>query len=156
MIVYERIESSLYKTSFKLSIKPKSLHGLLFYSGQLEKDFISLGLSNGFVVFQFDLGSGPAFIKSETKIRTEEWTSIEAWRDGSTGHLRIAGQSKTVKGRSLGRFNGLNLNGELFVGGFEDYGKLFGQTKHDSGFEGCMSTLAVNGVDKDFGKLRSK
>ena len=151
MIVYDRIENTLYKTSIKLSIKPKSMHGLLLYSGRFEKDFISVGLSNGYVIFQFDLGSGPAFIKSETKTNVGEWTTITAWRDGSTGHLKISGQKKTTMGRSLGRFNGLNLKGELFIGGFEDYEKLFGQTKHDSGFEGCMSELAVNDKKMDFG-----
>ena len=152
MIVYDQIKDTLYKTSFQLSIKPESLHGLLLYSGQFEKDFISLGLSNGFVVFQFDLGSGPAFIISETKIQTGQWTTVTAWRDGLNGYLKISGQKKIKKGRSLGRFNGLNLNGELFIGGFEDYETLFGQTKHDSGFKGCMSELVVNGKTMDFGK----
>lgn len=152
MIVYDQVKNTLYKTSIKLSIKPKSLHGLLFYSGQFEKDFISLGLSNGFVVFQFDLGSGPAFIISETKIQIKEWTTVTAWRDGSNGYLKISRQEKIKKGRSLGRFNGLNLNGELFIGGFENYERLFEQTKHDSGFEGCMSELYVNEKKMDFGR----
>ena len=90
MIVYDRILNTLYKTSIKLSIKPQSLHGLLLYSGQLEKDFISIGLSNGFVIFQFDLGSGPAFIKSEQKIRTNEWVTVTAPRS------RIAAPSATI------------------------------------------------------------
>lgn len=89
MIIYERIRNSLYKTSLKLSIKPESLNGLLLYNGQFEKDFLSIGLASGYVIFQFDLGSGPAFLKSNIPIRIGEWTTIVAHRDGSRGYLLV-------------------------------------------------------------------
>jgi len=89
MIIYDRISDSLYKTSFKLSIKPKSLDGLLLYNGQFEKDFLSIGLADGYVIFQFDLGSGPAFLKSQNAIRLDEWTTIIAHRDGPRGYLLV-------------------------------------------------------------------
>ena len=53
--------------SFNLEIwvLARAPDGILFYNGQLPSgkgDFIALSLYRGFVVFQYDLGSGPANI----------------------------------------------------------------------------------------------
>ena len=51
--------------SLELWILAKAPDGMLVYNGQLlngKGDFICVYLYRGFVVFQFDLGSGPANI----------------------------------------------------------------------------------------------
>lgn len=42
-------------------------NGLIFYNGQKSDgkgDFVSLSLSNGYLEFRYDLGKGPAIIRS--------------------------------------------------------------------------------------------
>jgi len=65
--------------------------------------------------------------------------------------MKVSNDTK-VHGRSVGRFNGLNLKSELFIGGFENYDRLRQQTRHEKGFAGCISELTVNDEKKDFGK----
>lgn len=47
-------------------IKPEQTNGLLLYSGHHEYgDYIALSLDNGYVEFEFELGSGPAVVRYE-------------------------------------------------------------------------------------------
>lgn len=150
MIVYETIQNALYRTLIEISVKAISNDGLLLYNGQVDKDFISLGIVEGHVVFQYDLGSGAAILKSPKTIVLDRWITIEAGRDDSTGFLHVEGDEKTF-GRSLGRFNGLNLKNELYVGGHRSLKSLQKQTQHHIGFTGCISLLTINGKKYDFG-----
>jgi hypothetical protein len=53
--------------------------GLILYNGQKkggDGDFVSLGLNNSYVEFRFDVGSGPAVIRSDHPIRTGEWHTV--------------------------------------------------------------------------------
>lgn len=50
--------------------------GLLLYNGQQEDgggDFISLGLTNGYVEFRFELGSGPVLLRSHQPVQLDSW-----------------------------------------------------------------------------------
>ena len=55
-------------TDVELVVKPSSRDGLVFYNGYVRRptngDFISLALKDGFVEFRFDLGTGPAYMRS--------------------------------------------------------------------------------------------
>ena len=63
-------QSFLSFIEVKMILKPRSPNGLFLYNGDRMDgtgDFISLNLIYGFVEFRFDLGSGPAIIRSVNK-----------------------------------------------------------------------------------------
>lgn len=51
--------------SIELWFLPKSRNGLILYSGQLAEngDYIALSLSEGYIQFAYNLGSGAAFLE---------------------------------------------------------------------------------------------
>lgn len=151
MMIYETIHNTLYRTLIEISIKASTTDGILLYNGLVDKDFISLGITAGHVIFQYDLGSGPGILKSPKKIALDKWITIQAGRDDSTGFLHVEGDEK-IYAKSLGRFNGLNLKNELYVGGHQNVKSLMKQTRHNTGFSGCISLLVINGKKYDFGK----
>lgn len=154
VIIYDVIRDSLHGTEIEISFKATTNYGLLLYNGQPEKDFISLGIVDGHVIFRYDLGSGPAIIRTSKKIALHEWITIRTGRKGSSGYLHVEGGEK-VHGKSTGKFNGLNLKRELFVGGHYDFEKIEKQTEHKVGFSGCISFLVINSKQYDFGKYLS-
>ena len=61
-------------TDVEIVLKPLDKDGLIFYNGYTTDrsgDFISLGLVDGFVEFTFDLGTGPAKIRSVTSLSSQ-------------------------------------------------------------------------------------
>lgn len=149
MIMFDKMEYDLHTTRITISVKPLQLEGLLFYSGKASKDFISISLRDGFVVFQYDLGSGQSFIRSKFKVSLSQWVTIVASRDESSGYLQVDNQ-QIVAGKSGGKYRRLNLNSEIFLGGHENYDKIVKQVNLRNGFTGCISQLVVNGVEKHF------
>lgn len=60
------------KVSMTVVLMANDSNGLIFYNGQKSDgkgDFISLSLNNGILEFRYDLGKGPATIRS-APIRT--------------------------------------------------------------------------------------
>ena len=54
-------------------------NGLLVYSHQNDNgsgDYISLAIINGFIEFRYDLGSGPAIIKSHHRITNKKFHKV--------------------------------------------------------------------------------
>lgn len=133
-----------------MSFKTLSENGLLIYNGRPGKDFISVGLQNSFLMFQYNLGSGKASIKSKTKISLNQWVTVEVKRSGSVGYVKIGDEVTFVK--SSGRFTELNLEGELFVGGHVNMGTVAKQTLHEESFTGCISQLIINDEYFDLGE----
>jgi len=57
------------KISMSLVLMANDSNGLIFYNGQKtdgKGDFISLSLNDGYLEFRYDLGKGPAVIRSVT------------------------------------------------------------------------------------------
>lgn len=62
--------------------------GLILYNGQQSGgsgDFVSLGLNSGFVEFRFDVGSGPAIIKSTLPVSLGQWHTVQLIRNRRDG-----------------------------------------------------------------------
>ena len=60
-------------TDVEMIIKPNTNDGLIFYNGYVKRpsgDFIALTLKDGFVEFRFDLGTGPAYIRCDSRTRS--------------------------------------------------------------------------------------
>lgn len=72
-------EDALTWLDLELILKPTSPDGLVLYNGHRTDgmgDFMALYLLDGRVVFSFDLGTGAAFARSETRISVGEWHRI--------------------------------------------------------------------------------
>ena len=74
--------------NIEVSFKPESADGLILYNGQERGgagDFVSLGLNNSYVEFRFEVGSGPAIIRSSHPIRIGEWHTVKLFRNRKQG-----------------------------------------------------------------------
>lgn len=68
---------------------------------------------------RFDTGSGPAVLTSSVPVEPGRWHRLELSRHWRRGSLSVDGESPVV-GQSPSGTDGLNLDTELFVGGFPE------------------------------------
>lgn len=81
-----------FKTSFDISFhfstyKPNGL--IMFMYDTASLDFTSVDMRNGHLVFQYDLGGGRAFIKTEEKFNDGKWHTIQIKRLKQNGRMVI-------------------------------------------------------------------
>ena len=48
-------------------------------------DFVSFGINDGFAEFRFDVGSGPAVLKSLKRLKLNEWHTVRLSRNRREG-----------------------------------------------------------------------
>ncbi|KAJ8016910.1 hypothetical protein DPEC_G00012250 [Dallia pectoralis] len=145
-----------YKTfSIKITFRPDNADGMIIYNGQKRTtgaDFISLGLVGGRPEFRFDVGSGMATIRYPTPIILGEFHTVELHRNQTLGSLIVDGESP-INGSSQGKFQGLDLNEELHVGGYPNYTLLAKTADLKTGFVGCIRQLIIQGEEVIFKDL---
>ncbi|KAM7098229.1 basement membrane-specific heparan sulfate proteoglycan core protein isoform 13-T13 [Molossus nigricans] len=163
------IKDAYRKFEIKITFRPDSADGLLLYSGMLlyngQKripgsttnlanrlpDFISFGLVGGRPEFRFDAGSGMATIRHPTPLALGQFHTVTLLRSLTQGSL-IVGSLAPVNGTSQGKFQGLDLNEELYLGGYPDYGAI-PKAGLSSGFIGCVRELQIQGEEIVFHDL---
>ncbi|XP_039611708.1 basement membrane-specific heparan sulfate proteoglycan core protein isoform X4 [Polypterus senegalus] len=141
-----------YKTfHIKITFRPDTPDGLMLYAGMIiyngqkkstGADFISFGLVGGRPEFRFDVGSGMATIRYPSPIKLGEFHTVVLYRNQTQGSIVVDGQNP-VKGSSQGKFQGLDLNEQLYVGGYPDYKAISKTTGLTSGFVGCIRQLII-------------
>ncbi|XP_018100005.1 pikachurin isoform X3 [Xenopus laevis] len=129
---------------FDMTFRPDTEDGTILYSFDTDsKDFISLTLVNGYVVFRFDCGSGTAVIRTEKPVTLGQWHELRFSRTARNGILQVDNQ-KQVHGISEGGFSQIKCNTDLFIGGVPDYDTV----KKNSGvlkpFTGSIQKLVLN------------
>ncbi|PNJ27286.1 HSPG2 isoform 5, partial [Pongo abelii] len=163
------IKDAYRKFEIKITFRPDSADGLLLYSGMLlyngqkrvpgsptnlanrQPDFISFGLVGGRPEFRFDAGSGMATIRHPTPLALGHFHTVTLLRSLTQGSL-IVGDLAPVNGTSQGKFQGLDLNEELYLGGYPDYGAI-PKAGLSSGFIGCVRELRIQGEEIVFHDL---
>lgn len=115
------MENVDHKVSMELEFKAHSLDGVLVYAQQgldhvQDTDFISLSINDGFVEFRYDLGTGPALLKSRQRIRLGQWHRVQAKRWHRDGMLKVD-QHDNVDGHSEGALRSLDIRQPTYVGG---------------------------------------
>ncbi|XP_038319304.1 basement membrane-specific heparan sulfate proteoglycan core protein isoform X13 [Canis lupus familiaris] len=163
------IKDAYRKFEIKITFRPDSADGLLLYSGMLlyngqkrspgsptnlanrQPDFISFGLVGGRPEFRFDAGSGMATIRHPTPLALGQFHTVTLLRSLTQGSL-IVGSLAPVNGTSQGKFQGLDLNEELYLGGYPDYGAI-PKAGLSSGFIGCVRELRIQGEEIIFHDL---
>lgn len=95
------VKLSASKVNFKpakrsniiLRFKTYADNGLIFYMGK-NRDFMSLEMKEGRVLFQFDLGGMPAKLITPKTFNDGQWHKIQAQREEQIGVLTVDGESK--------------------------------------------------------------
>nr|XP_037289716.1 basement membrane-specific heparan sulfate proteoglycan core protein-like isoform X7 [Rhipicephalus microplus] len=127
----------------QITFKPEQDHGLLLYNGQQEDgsgDFISVGLTKGYVEFRFELGSGVGYLRSHQPVQMDTWHTVQISRAKKDAKLTVDDQSE-VTGTSQGRMMGLDLTQPLFVGSVPSFDKISPDNGYNIGFVGCVSEI---------------
>ncbi|KAG7472084.1 hypothetical protein MATL_G00104850 [Megalops atlanticus] len=149
------IKNSYKAFTIKLTFRPDNPDGMIIYNGQKRTtgaDFISLGLVGGRPEFRFDVGSGMATIRYPTPIKLGEFHTVELYRNQTLGSIVVDGDTP-INGSSQGKFQGLDLNEELYVGGYPNYSVIAKTTGLKSGFVGCLRQLIIQGEEVIFKDL---
>ncbi|XP_068097689.1 basement membrane-specific heparan sulfate proteoglycan core protein isoform X2 [Hyperolius riggenbachi] len=142
------------KFEIKITFRPDTADGMLVYSGQKKSsgaDFMSFGLVGGRPEFRFDAGSGMATIRYPIPLSLGEFHTITLHRSLNQGSLVVDNQTP-VNGTSQGRFQGLDLNEELYLGGYPNY-EVVSKTGLSKGFVGCVRQLILQGEEVIFKDL---
>ncbi|XP_050953195.1 basement membrane-specific heparan sulfate proteoglycan core protein isoform X16 [Labeo rohita] len=149
------IKNSYKAFSIKITFRPDNVDGMILYNGQKKTtgaDFISFGLVGGRPEFRFDVGSGMATIRYPTTIKLGEFHTVKLYRNQTQGSLVVDGEPP-INGTSQGKFKGLDLNEELFVGGYPNYSMLAKTAGLKTGFVGCIKQLIIQGDEVIFKDL---
>ncbi|XP_077403679.1 basement membrane-specific heparan sulfate proteoglycan core protein isoform X10 [Vanacampus margaritifer] len=131
----------------ELEINTLSSEGLILWQGVEHgehgrgKDFISLGIHNGYLIFSYQLGSGEAEIMSRQSINDGKWHKVQAVRTGRDGYIQIDGGT-ALHGQSKGKSIMVNTKGPLYLGGAPDMAAMTGG-KFSSGMTGCVRNLSL-------------
>uniref|UniRef100_A0A665WYW1 Agrin n=1 Tax=Echeneis naucrates TaxID=173247 RepID=A0A665WYW1_ECHNA len=140
------------KLSMTVVLKANDSNGLIFYNGQKSDgkgDFISLSLNNGILEFRYDLGKGPATIRSKEPIQLNVWNTINLERSNRKGEIMV-NKKNPVRGEApKSRKNlhvDLNLKESLFVGGAPDYSRLARVAALTDGFKGTIQKIVLIGT----------
>ncbi|XP_075696695.1 basement membrane-specific heparan sulfate proteoglycan core protein [Rhinoderma darwinii] len=142
------------KFEIKITFRPDNANGMLVYSGQKKSkgaDFMSFGLVGGRPEFRFDAGSGMATIRYPIPISLGEFHTVTLYRNLNQGSLIVDNQTP-VNGTSQGKFQGLDLNEELYLGGYPNF-EVVSKTDLKRGFVGCVRQLLIQGEEVIFKDL---
>ncbi|CAL4124571.1 unnamed protein product, partial [Meganyctiphanes norvegica] len=129
----------------EISFKPERDTGLILYNSQHKQsigDFVAFGMKGGFAEFSFNVGSGPTFVMSKEPLELNKWHTVKLSRNRKDGTMVVNG-GRPITEHSEGRFQGLDLIEDLYVGGVEDYSRIQRQTGFVDGFRGCISRIVI-------------
>ncbi|XP_055079317.1 basement membrane-specific heparan sulfate proteoglycan core protein isoform X9 [Periophthalmus magnuspinnatus] len=149
------IKNAYKSFSIKINFRPDNVDGMIMYNGQKRTtgaDFVSLGLVGGRLEFRFDVGSGMATIRDPNPIKLGEFHTVEFSRNLTLGYISVDG-GEPINGTSQGKFQGLDLNEELYLGGYPNYTMLSKTAGIKTGFVGCVRQLIIQGEEVIFKDL---
>ncbi|KAL8566603.1 hypothetical protein ACOMHN_054825 [Nucella lapillus] len=138
--------------------KTKEPSGILFFTSGSNRGYLIVELFEGNLFIQFSAGGGqPLRATSAQKVNDDRWHTVTIQRvagDQRQFLLTVDGVTSSV---SYAGREGLNLNGEVYIGGVpdevfqRDYIKngVFSRT----GFRGCLASMDLSGKVTDIGKL---
>ncbi|XP_068186942.1 agrin isoform X2 [Antennarius striatus] len=148
------------KLSMTVILMANDSNGLIFYNGQKSDgkgDFISLSLNDGILEFRYDLGKGPATIRSKQPIQLNVWNTINLERSNRKGEIMV-NKKDPVRGEAPNLHVDLNLKENLYVGGAPDYSRLARVAALTEGFKGTIQKIILMGtpIFREENALRSR
>ncbi|PBC30144.1 Basement membrane-specific heparan sulfate proteoglycan core protein [Apis cerana cerana] len=127
-------------------ISTNKTRGLIMWHGQIPSNlnpdhYMALAVVDGYVEYQYDLGTGPVVIRvTAQKVDDGERHRIILKRQGSDGSIELNGEHMESS-TSYGTQQDLNTRGNVYLGGVPDYAMTYG--KYQEGFSGCIYTMEV-------------
>ncbi|KAM6924356.1 basement membrane-specific heparan sulfate proteoglycan core protein-like [Xenentodon cancila] len=115
------ITNSYKAFSMKINFRPDNVDVHLLPHPSLPH--LTHVLRRSHVVRWFDVGSGMATIRDSNPIKLGEFHTVELHRNLTQGYIVVDG-GEPINGTSQGKFQGLDLNEELHVGGYPNYTAL--------------------------------
>ncbi|XP_064642356.1 agrin-like isoform X19 [Lineus longissimus] len=146
-IEYKYNDNAYTKIAFEVWFLTYQDNGVLLYNGQNKDgkgDYLSLNLVNGYLQFKFDLGSGSANIVSTGKVSKNEWHKVVIERNKQSGFMDLNDEAR-VNGRSKGLLQSLNLDQQLYIGGFRNKFGVTVESGVTTGLRGAIQRLYING-----------
>ncbi|XP_046389625.1 laminin subunit alpha [Ischnura elegans] len=133
------------RSDVQLDFKTFAKDGLLFL---VEKDdsFLSIEMRGGRIIYQFDLGSGIATLKSKKSYSDGKWHTVEAVRQRSDGILKVDGEL-VDQGVSSGSATDLMLSDNVYFGGYPGDHHFITVTNRD--FDGCIDLVHIDSTPVD-------
>ena len=145
--------------SIEIAFRPDIEQGLILYHGGRRSDayesFFSIGLVDGSVEFRFSNGDGTTAVVRSDPIDLILDHVIVARRQGTSGSLQVD-DLPLVQGDTRGRETRQILEGDLYVGGVQDYHRLSERSGQTIGFVGCVKRLSVQARMVDLTKPKLK
>ncbi|XP_011315506.1 pikachurin [Fopius arisanus] len=139
-------DTSLSWLELSVTLKPTSSNGVILYNGHHSDatgDFIALYLADGHIQFTFDLGTGPATLRSETPVRLGEWLEVRVSRTGRLASLVVENEpAREIL--APGAFTQLSLPLNLYLGGAPSTDIFTPKMKTVASFVGCIQTVVLN------------
>ncbi|XP_020280960.1 pikachurin-like isoform X2 [Pseudomyrmex gracilis] len=139
-------DTSLSWLELSVTLKPTAPDGVILYNGHHSDatgDFIALYLSSGHVQFTYDLGTGPATLRSENPVRLGEWIEVRVSRTGRLASLEVEDEP-AQEILAPGAFTQLSLPLNLYLGGAPSSDMYSPKMKTTASFAGCIQTIVLN------------
>lgn len=129
------------KFNVNLSFKTFAEDGLIYLMGK-GRQFLSVEMKNGRVLFQYDLGEGTIALESLDKYNNGDWHDLEALRFERNGALKIDGHSvREVVAPGTARV--LSFTDNMYFGGYPPNARHPYQSVTNNGFEGCIDNVVI-------------
>ena len=147
---FPKLDQAYSKFNFEITFRPERPNGLILYNGQRRGggDYISLSLVNGVPQFRYSFGDQQGVLSPEKPLSLGgEWHTIKVNRVRTNGWMIVDDQHPVIFPPNQ-KFQGLNLEEELYIGGvpkFENIAPTASEVKE--GFVGCISRLVLNERD---------
>ncbi|XP_066506757.1 pikachurin-like isoform X2 [Hoplias malabaricus] len=123
---------------------PLANDGTLLYSEDANsRDFLSVTLVGGYVVFRFDCGSGTATIRSVQPLSLCRWHELRVSRTARRGILQLD-KHKPVEGMAEGAFTQIRCGSPLYLGGVPNYDLTKDSAFVHVPFTGSIQKVIVN------------
>ncbi|XP_014485447.1 PREDICTED: laminin subunit alpha isoform X2 [Dinoponera quadriceps] len=136
-----QITPDLRKFSIKLAFKTFAEDGLIYLMGK-GRQFLSLEMKNGRLLYQYDLGEGAIVLESLDKYNNGSWHVLEALRFGGSGVLKVDGH-KVNDFEAVGTARTLSSSDHIYFGGYPPNAKHPYQSVTNNGFEGCIDNVII-------------
>ncbi|XP_046585807.1 pikachurin [Neodiprion lecontei] len=139
-------DSSLSWLELGVTLKPTAPDGVILYNGHHSDatgDFVALYLAAGHLQFTFDLGTGPATLRSENPVRLGEWLEVRVSRTGRLASLEVDDEPPREI-MAPGAFTQLSLPLSLYLGGAPATDVYSPKLKTTASFVGCIQSVTLN------------
>ncbi|CAL1545990.1 unnamed protein product, partial [Lymnaea stagnalis] len=139
-----RIDKATQELSIDIVFAPLNKDGIILFNSQNKDgsgDFVSLTMNDGYVEFRFDLGAGPAILRSRDPVEPIRSHRVIARRVKESGIL-IVDNDEAVTGSSPFTLTALDLGDPMYLGYIPRANKeIFDKVGVDLGLVGCIHSL---------------